>query len=44
MTIADALLAELDLEAPGTRKTIERVPDAKIGWQLRLRRPSGRRN
>ncbi len=33
MTIADRLLAELDLEAPATRKTIERVPDAKLAWQ-----------
>ena len=33
MPIRDAFLAELDNEMPGTRKTLERVPEAKFAWK-----------
>jgi uncharacterized damage-inducible protein DinB len=33
MTIADHLLRELELEAPTTRRVLERVPAAKLGWK-----------
>ena len=33
MAIKDGLLPELDHEMANTRKTLERVPDDKLGWQ-----------
>jgi len=33
MTIKDALLPEFDQEMANTRKTLERVPDDKLGWK-----------
>jgi hypothetical protein len=33
MKIAELLLAELDREAPGIRKTLERVPAGKNYWK-----------
>src|SRR3954467_6284062 len=33
MAIRDAFLAEFDNEMAGTRKTLERVPEAKFGWK-----------
>lgn len=33
MPLADALIAELDQEAAGTRKVLQRVPDDKLGWK-----------
>ena len=33
MTLRDALIAELDVEAPFTRRTLERVPMDKRGWK-----------
>ena len=33
MTLSEALLPEFDLEMAGTRKTLERVPEAKFGWK-----------
>jgi uncharacterized damage-inducible protein DinB len=33
MTIKDALLAEFDHEMGTTRKLLERVPDAALGWK-----------
>ncbi len=33
MAINQALLAEFDQEMPNTRKTLERVPDDKLGWK-----------
>ena len=30
---AQALIAELDKEAPATRRLIERVPDDRLGWR-----------
>jgi len=32
-TIADLLLAELEREAPGTRRLLERVPEGKNDWK-----------
>ncbi len=33
MKISDSLLPEFDQEMAGTRKTLERVPDDKLGWK-----------
>jgi hypothetical protein len=33
MSIAQSILPEFDLEMAGTRKTIERIPDAKLDWK-----------
>jgi uncharacterized damage-inducible protein DinB len=33
MRIVDTLLAELDQEAPATRRVLERVPQAHLGWR-----------
>lgn len=33
MAICDALLPEFDQEMANTRKTLERVPDDKLGWK-----------
>jgi len=33
MKLSQALLAEFDQEMANTRKTLERVPDAKFGWK-----------
>lgn len=33
MKISDALLPEFDQEMAGTRKTLERMPDGKLGWK-----------
>ena len=33
MSISQGLLGELDQELVGTRKVLERVPEAKLGWQ-----------
>jgi len=33
MTIAEMLLAQLEREAPATRKLVERVPDGKSDWK-----------
>jgi uncharacterized damage-inducible protein DinB len=33
MAIRDSLLPEFDMEMASTRKTLERVPDAKLGWK-----------
>jgi uncharacterized damage-inducible protein DinB len=33
MKISDSLLPEFDQEMVGTRKTLERVPDDKLGWK-----------
>jgi uncharacterized damage-inducible protein DinB len=33
MKISDALLPEFDQEMANTRKTLERVPDDKLGWK-----------
>jgi uncharacterized damage-inducible protein DinB len=33
MTISEALLPEFDHEMANTRKTLERVPDDKLGWR-----------
>ncbi|HXN25369.1 MAG TPA: DinB family protein [Candidatus Dormibacteraeota bacterium] len=33
MTISGALLPEFDQEMANTRKTLERVPDDKLGWK-----------
>jgi uncharacterized damage-inducible protein DinB len=33
MTLAEMFLKDLDWEAPTTRKTLERVPDGRAGWQ-----------
>lgn len=33
MAIRDSLLPEFDLEMASARKTLERVPDAKLGWK-----------
>lgn len=33
MSISDTLIAELDQEAPATRKTLERVPKDKFEWK-----------
>ena len=33
MALNQALLPELDHEMAGTRKTLERVPDDKLGWK-----------
>jgi uncharacterized damage-inducible protein DinB len=33
MALRDALLPELDQEAAGTRRTLERVPDDKFAWK-----------
>ena len=33
MKITELLIAELDREAPGTRKTLERVPEGKNDWK-----------
>ncbi len=37
MAITDALLPELDHEVGTTRKVLERVPDAKLGWKPHAR-------
>jgi uncharacterized damage-inducible protein DinB len=34
MTISEMLLPEFDAEMAGTRKVLERVPEAKFGWKL----------
>jgi len=33
MTIAKALIAEMDQEAEATRRCLERVPEDKLGWK-----------
>ncbi len=33
MALNEALLPEFDLEMANTRKTLERVPDEKLGWK-----------
>ena len=33
MTIAQTMLMEYEMEAAGTRKALERVPDDKLGWK-----------
>jgi len=33
MTIIEALLQELEQEARTTRRVLERVPDAELGWR-----------
>lgn len=33
MALKDALLPEFDQEMASTRKTLERVPDSKLGWK-----------
>lgn len=33
MTIAELFLEEFDLEMPGTRKLLERVPDDRFAWK-----------
>lgn len=33
MNIADAFVAELTQEGAGTRRALERIPDALLGWQ-----------
>jgi hypothetical protein len=33
MSIAQSILPEFDLEMTGTRKTIARIPDAKLDWK-----------
>ena len=33
MAITQALLPEFDREMANTRKTLERVPDDKLGWK-----------
>lgn len=33
MSIAQSLLPEFDQEMAGTRKTLERIPDAKLDWK-----------
>src|SRR2546425_4341210 len=33
MALNEALLPEFDLEMGNTRKTLERVPDEKLGWK-----------
>ena len=33
MAIRDALLPEFDQEMAATRKTLERVPEAKFSWK-----------
>ena len=33
MTIAEALIAEMDQEAEATRRCLERVPEDKLGWK-----------
>jgi len=33
MSLGQSLLPELDHEMPGTRKTLERVPEEKLGWR-----------
>jgi uncharacterized damage-inducible protein DinB len=37
MTFADALLAEFDHEMDNTRRTLERVPDDRLGWRPHAR-------
>jgi uncharacterized damage-inducible protein DinB len=33
MSLSESLLPEFDLEAANTRRTLERVPDDKLGWR-----------
>lgn len=33
MTIAESLLAEFEAESANTRKSLERLPDDKLGWK-----------
>ena len=33
MSVNDALLPECDREMANTRKVLERVPEAKLGWK-----------
>ncbi len=33
MALSEALLPEFDQEMANTRKTLERVPDDKLGWK-----------
>jgi uncharacterized damage-inducible protein DinB len=33
MKLTEMFLAEMDREAPGTRKALERVPDGAFGWK-----------
>ncbi len=33
MSVAESILPEFDQEMAGTRKTLERVPDDKLGWK-----------
>ena len=40
MNLRDALLPELDQEMAGTRRTLERVPDAKLGWRPHPKSPT----
>ena len=37
MSIAQSILPEFDLEMAGTRKTIERIPDARLDWKAHAR-------
>jgi uncharacterized damage-inducible protein DinB len=33
MRIADSVIAELEMEAPSTRRVLERIPEDKLGWR-----------
>jgi hypothetical protein len=33
MSLGQSLLPELDHEMAGTRRTLERVPEEKLGWR-----------
>lgn len=33
MTIAESILPEFDVEMAGTRRTLERIPEDKLGWK-----------
>ncbi len=33
MSIAESILPEFEMEMAGTRKTLERIPDDKLGWK-----------
>lgn len=33
MALHESLLAELDQELPGTRRTLERLPEERLGWR-----------
>lgn len=40
MAIRDSLLKELEFEADNTRRTLERVPAASLGWQPHEKSPT----